>query len=1158
MSYEAQLVGIQARLKPLFEPIVLGIDKKKKEFKSYWHGENIIEKIAVGAQKRVERYDENIDIARTDFTQAMDVFGALNFEDRAKISNDQLFAYYKELKDQSPDRDMEELDIEASYQNSYMGDPNKINHKFRDKITEYIEKKVEETTVSFLFSLARQQGAKPFNKELELRQIREVYHNLVFSDHGGMDTGEGKTRVDIPSYTNVKSILYPKEDISPSMVVTSADNKTTQEVHGEVVRFQKEIKFALSKMKNENARTKLINRIKIIASPNSNQDSPENAELSNLEKVLLGSVDPLSWMQIQDASIGSITLSDLVFSTTNSLQHAIDSLGSSALDTTDVLMMMKKGSSIRVEQKTVEPPNLFRNINDAFAKGMPTVVADEVHMADQSPYQTEVGAIEKNGIRLNLEHQEVRDSLCQYLVLKLFEGELIKHPEKTKSLLTYDEGTVRLTNKGIQELSRLRKKWREDIDLSKSSKKKSPTIIAISKIFESDIKQSFEFIDEKPIDQLIDLFKNTIVNKENTDFTELSSSRIQKGMTRSERFIYSVDQELTNLIDGYLGSIQPGGGEGSFYITPDLLIDHLRGILLRSHRFSSDVSFFLNALEGKSDISVKRNIATKINFYTWLAMVNQNNFIGLSNDLFYTDPDSGKRVLSTLGRVLEKYTEGRAVDLSAKKTGEERLPIPIPQIIKGNDKLIDKIGQDLSGAKKPELVVIWNENTAQELLENLQKQGKKAVLINSQTLEDEADQYQYQFANYGIDVLITTGRKSFAADFKDNNGRFTDFRVTVVNPETISQVGQAYGRLRLPKKVGDFSLYFEKNNLLILASSVLKQEQESPFFSSVLGKADPYFIEIRTLLNKKTKLNEDEQNRLKKITIEVLRINQNKISYDWEKLVEDEIFFIQTISPMIKEAKKKIFFEDYDSQSSHVRKLIKNQVDEVLKKYHLSGSYGSKLREEAEKLALNQFALIDESVINTYYQDVSFTAYNPAIQKDKTIPKGFLIDQTKKRIDDYKREWRFDLVDTDGFFFQEKLAKELEGNLDFYGQMLSQASSYLDKLQIPAYKVDKFILLDSPPYEAENSQLLPQSSAEETLPACHDQAIGITIKDGQTARFIKSGPSTWQKANAKKFERDLIALNRLSPDYFKDKKYVDIYFDIRRPTTKFLRLVINE
>ena len=69
----------------------------------------------------------------------MDVFGALNFEDRAKYPTIN-FAYYKELKDQSPDRDMEELDIEASYQNSYMGDPNKINHKFRDKITEYIEK----------------------------------------------------------------------------------------------------------------------------------------------------------------------------------------------------------------------------------------------------------------------------------------------------------------------------------------------------------------------------------------------------------------------------------------------------------------------------------------------------------------------------------------------------------------------------------------------------------------------------------------------------------------------------------------------------------------------------------------------------------------------------------------------------------------------------------------------------------------------------------------------------------------------------------------------------------------------------------------------------------------------------------------------------------
>jgi hypothetical protein len=609
------------------------------------------------------------------------------------------------------------------------------------------------------------------------------------------------------------------------------------------------------------------------------------------------------------------------------------------------------------------------------------------------------------------------------------------------------------------------------------------------------------------------------------------------------------------LISEYLktiGSIE----QGKDYITPDLLRDYLRGLLLPTHRYTSDVSFFLNALEGKPDLSQKRNLDYDINFYTWLALINRGNIITLSNDLFITDPDTGERSMSLLGKVLEAYTDGKVVDLAPKKTGEERLPIPIPIILPVNESLTDKISADLLSGKRPEMLVSWDEDTAHLIYKKLENSGKNVVIIDSQTDDKEADEYQRQFANNEIDILISTGRKSFAADFKDDQGRFTDFRVSVVDPDTLFQIGQAFGRRRLPKHVEDFSIFFTKDYLLELAESVLKQEHELPYFSSLLGKADPAFEELQELLNKPDPTKE-ESAQIKSIMIDVLRKVQTKTSGDWEKLVDNEVTFIQDIAPKIKHEKTKLFMGEVRNEKSAVNKLIKQELDKTTKKYHLSKAEVNKLRQIAYNVALNSFAQVEESMIQEFNYDSMFMTYNPTLSSGKTVMRGNLVRQFENKISTYTGDWKEEF-NPKSYFMTQILRQQINEELSSYGRLLKQLPQILRGQNLSTSQIDDFYLLFSPPMETGNAVALPKATAK-PIKGAHGQKIGKRFKNGRTVKYLSSpSGNTWTEIDNDNFELRLLVLNKLDRDFFKDKKFVDVYYQGEESTSMFLRVVLKK
>ncbi len=1118
----------QSRTLQLMHRLRDGFEGKKKELSSFWNGEDIIEKMAKNIQNRVENYNGDLLSARRDFTQALNIFGTLSINENTALSEKELYSFYKRMKKQFPENSMEELDIEAYHLNS-LG--------LKDKVIKYIDKKIEEITISYLFTVARKEfGAEPFDKDKQLRQIRAVFHMLA-GDHVAMDTGDGKTSVVIPVFSVTKALLSKLDRPSPTLFLSGAEEKTTKEIREKVQEYAKHVNVAINETGQPEVKKALSWKLSLAAMAPDYQD---NSVTDPLLKKLNSPIPSIQWAKNLGANIGFIPHSDMVFQTTGQYTDQVDRF----------YPLMNSTNGL------IERQQILKKINAGFEKTLPTFIVDEVHLL-RNPFTTETGRLPAEKIKINLAQPEIRDGLCQYLTLRLFHDEFL-----TENKANYVErvgGEGQLTEKGRKRASQLIREWFNQIEEWQNWKSDTPDIVRrIKKIINQEIKPNFETDRRFSSHKLINYFQEFIdFNITNEDLQEERKSYRRQNLPYSGLFKSITDQKIIGLLDGYLetiGSIE----QGVDYLTPQLLRDHLRGVALPSHRFSSDINFFLSALEGKPYLSEKRSLDYDINFYTWLALVNRGNFIALSNDLYYTDPETGKRVLSTMGKVLETYTNGKVVDLSPKKTGKERLPIPNPLIVENYPALVEKISQDVLSGKRPEMLVCWDETTAKEIYDKLKNQGKKVVLIDSQTDDNMADLYHNQFANYGVDILLTTGRKSFAADFKDKNGRFTDFRVSVVNPETIFQIAQAFGRRRLSKKAEDFSIYFEKENLLVLASSVLKKEHELPFFSSILGKADPLYKELTDLVEKQ-ELDEKQKIRLKTIIIEVLRRSQNQVDGDWERMVENEVTFIQDIAPKIKEGKKEIFYADLRNTNSSIRQIIEQQIEEKTRKYRLSKTVTNKLRKIAMNTALQSFAQVDEGLVQDFFNDTALVSFNPALGKDKVVRKDLIIRQFEKRIDEvYKNLWK-DSLEPGSFYIEQVLKNQIDQELISYAEILKQLPTILKRQELKTSQVEDFYFLYAPPIEAANNKTLPKTTVQEIVIAPHGQKIGIKTKNGKTSKYLASQTGqSWLLTNDEAFERRLEVLNQLQQNYFQGKKYIDIYYQGQGATSMFLRVVLKK
>ncbi len=1123
MNEQLRTLGVMERLR-------MGYEGRKNELKSWWQGEEIIKGMASDLQKRVEFESKHLPETRKNITQSLQLYGKLFLNNSDKVPDQAIFNIYKIFKKQYSDNSMDELNIETKQFNS---------QNFRKEAMSYIEKKIEQSVLSYLFATARESATTPFDHDKEYRQMRAVYH-MLSGDHVAMDTGDGKTSVVIPIFTVAKSLLSEARVGVPSVFLSGADDATTAEMREKTLRYSKKVAVAIN---NIDTKTKEILSRRISLSPlPPNYDSSSDADSYAL-KQLTAKAPSYDWGSNTGANIGFMDHSDVVFQTTGKYIDKVD----------------ESAQLIRPDIGLPEAQMVYGPINQRFEHVLPTFIIDEAHLL-RNPYITENGRITQEMITLDLKQEKVRNDLCEYLILRLFHNEVAKDKKRYVKRIG---GTATLTDEGYAQVSKMVRRWRREIvEYGGGEGQETETIKAIRTIINEEIKPNFDIIGKSFSKNLIGFFGDYVNTRRHTDKDFFSEKKAQEalGMDNKEMDKTFVDQNVRYVIEGYLeaiGSLE----EGVDYLTPDKLLDHFRGIRLQSHRFTSDVDFFLNTEGKRPYIADEKNIGYHVNFYTWLSLINRGNIIALSNDLYYTDPTTGERVLSTFGKALEKHTNGRVVDLAAKKSVSERLPIPHPIVEKDSANLIDNLSKSILDSKRSEMVVYWDEGKAKELFESLRGQGKKVALIDSSVDNRDADRYQNQFENYEIDVLITTGRKSFATDFKDRKGQFTDFRVSVVDPETIFQIGQAYGRRRLPKNEKDFSLFFTKEKLMILGSSVLKQKHNVVFEDIFpwLGRADPMFSELKELLDKDN-LSDKEQKKLNDITIKVLRRSQEQVDKAWEQTIENEVAFIQGVAPRVKEKKASIFREEFNSSQSQIKKVIKKQVDMAVQRYHLSESIADKLTQKAEAIAYQSFTQIDESLVEDYFQDTLMTAYNSVTAT--THPK-YLQAMAMRRFDErlqseYGQIWQ-DLLQPDSFYLNQVLGGQLQEELRLFGEILTGLPGMLRRRHTNSKKVKDFYFLFSPYYEKKTDVLYPREMDMEIFPTAHGSKMGIRIGDNQQPEYflLSDTGNSWNMIDKDLFERRLAVLNNLPQSYFKGKKFADVHWPGKEKTTKFLRVELT-
>lgn len=1004
-----------------------------------------------------------------------------------------------------------------------------------------------DAVIAFLFLKARDRAAKPFNPDKELAQIRAVYHQLYQSDHVAMNTGAGKSSADIPIFTLVKTLLSPPNRAGGLITVpSSSDAGETEKLEGGINRFRDILTEAVkSSSLDEVKKSAVTIKLTTILT---------DADKKNLKP----SGNPVAdfFQQPPDytvrsrqtgARIGFQPHDAVVFSTTNLHEALQDQL----------LFPDRYGNSQTPGKKAVVPNSetALKQTASVLRQTFPTYVMDEIHMAFEPPYITEPNRPEKTGkIDIDLGFRPHLQTLCDYVTLRLIESNV------GGGDFILEGGRFYLNKNGEGKLSAFRRNAR---GLEKQ----------IRQILTQEVVRSCNFQNKD--------WENTVVNyfyefwdSENGLVKDYLHKAIQDDAIAADDSVDPVDWWLYNMAENYYNHTRQIK-EGVDYITPDSLRDSLRGIPLPDRRFTEGVPFHLHAGKGTFTLPGEEKLVSQINFSTWLALVAQGKVIGLSNDLYYTDPENGKRELSPYGKILERYTKGSVIDLAPRNEVGQSFVVPQPEIVTGYSPLVEKVVLDVAARiqkeKRPELVVCWDEQTGDDLQKYFAGRGLRVALINSKMDDPEADKLQEGFANYEYDVLITTGRKSFAADFKDKKGEFTDFRVNIINPQTVFQIAQAFGRRRLEKHSEDFSIYFDTDFLLDLGTVLYKKQDFLSFselsreysFEDICGMVESYIGAAGS-----EPLNKKGREKLRKAIFDVLRKNQKKNIGDWEKQVDHEVLFIQQIVPRIKELKRQLFETVWRKSQFPLSGIIESRMAAALKENgvdNLTLIDRKALENRIMQQAMDSFSDIEVAVQSRYQQLLQMGLpylSTMGIQNELSQQKWLLDEVDKLILEEFLPYWNGELKNPGAAYYTEELTGVIKDSLGLEVGILRFVNDGLKEKGIDPSRIRDRLVLMATEMHRDVSQ--PQSFPE-VPPNCTETTGCFSQRffDKNGVRYVRSDDGIYYPVGkVAVLEAKLVELNRhlIDGNTFKGKvsgrDFVDLYYP-ENGTVRFVRVLLK-
>lgn len=1047
----------------------------------------------------------------------------------------------------------------------------------KKKVKKIIEQ-AEDTFISFLFYKGRPQVA--FDPEKELTQIRAVFHHFKEDDHAAMYTGAGKTSADIPIFILTKALFNPVGTAAgyPNVIGSSADIPLTKDLENKVRKYQEIVIQALAD-RNASEMTKRNTQYHLSILPDEMKIGQENMQTENeptLRSFFQSSPTYLSWLKTCGVNIGFQVHDQLVFDSTQTYR-----------DLQDALLREKGSQDIQV---------VHHQIARYMKAAMPVSVMDEIYLANQAPYITESSTNSKGKIQINLDYPAQKQVLSDYVLLRLIEENITEQGD----FLFKGQQTI-LTESGMQKLFAFRRELLNNIDGYLKDGSKFPMIERIQAIIRYEIRRACSFEDNlntKQVENKVMEFMRDFWNLDDGTVEQMSFKREEDGHGASAPWVFEEGNSETEgdvwlllKAEGFFNTIK-SVKKGVHYLTPTLLKDNLRGVLLPERKFTADVPFQLGVTNKQFINPEEKTIDQQIDFNTWIGLVAQGNVIGLSNDLYYTDPWTGKRDLTPLGQVLEKHTNGKVIDLAPKIEVGKTLPIPEPTIMENMSQVIGGVVKDVidrlkGGNKRPEMIICWNEKEAKKMYSQFKIRHQKVAFIDSQTADESADTIHEEFANNQWDILITTGRKSYGADFKDRQGIFTDFRVNVINPETVFQIAQAFGRRRGDKHMEDFSIYFNEDFILDLGTILQEKSKtfQNYFLSNLLKHKDESYDKLEELtlklLGKGNKpITEVEKGQFSKLIIEALRKNQKKISSDWEKEIEFETIFIQNIAPKIREVKRSLIEHQWRMAASPLSLFIEKEIKTRIELAGF-GDIPIFMRKELEENLANaiygQYWSLNEGIYSDYHDYVNkFLPLDPSVQNNDQAKELLAINWMDRKLEEeYLPAWENDLLDPQSEEIQKRIGRNIKENVDFQVQKMLFIKSELEKRGMKLGDVEEAPVLFSPLYYLNSKsekyfETVPENAT--VTVSCHNQKIfdleeidevdyikdkTVVLTRKRTNKYVYDAEAgIYRPAMKEEFERGLEILNNIRTDYFKGRKIVDLYYPGEN-TRKFVRVVLK-
>lgn len=666
----------------------------------------------------------------------------------------------------------------------------------------------------------------------------------------------------------------------------------------------------------------------------------------------------------------------------------------------------------------------------------PSVLFDEIHqLTDESFISTTRSG--KRKVRVSpeiLSEDEIRENISSFIIAKMVSRKL----QANKSNFYIEGNELNLSENAYQEMEQLN----TDLTMIFESENQDQQL---SDLIGDYVLPGLTFNKSKKELIVKTIFEGT--KKFWRDLLHQENLKVDEGVNPRLNYLETLAEKIVSIMSG----VKPGRD----YVTKKggpSVRERGRGILLPSHQYNDDVDFFIRVIDDKQQymfIPQGNRLNYGFSFPSWINYYAKGKVQGLTANLFRQDLWTGEIKKGKLARVLEEFTSGEVIP--AEESKNEQLPLPNPEIFADGDGLLNYFAnqKDLPAGQNQEMIVCYNDYLATNIQGAIK--NKNIGLIISTTSEKEVKRLLDEFAQGKIKTIITSGRAGYGVDIKKPDGTFPNFHITIVNPETQTDISQGFGRLRAEKHENNFSILLTEDFLNQL-STLFYEKQPLPL--DFYHTADE-FQKIMTLYK-----NGQKQEEFNRLFYQLLDLSESMSVDDYIMKTKLELTFQTKIAPVVRGLKTILIKRMAEDSHSPIHNLLEN---------YLLGSVDRKFIKKMLLEDLSNFlSLPEEDLWLDFFDSAArIKLQNPTFSQNDSVLLNLIVnDWFESQIQQGALQQYYEKLFYDSNFLRLEVPKKfLDSKIEYYKKLAPLITSQLPFEQVYLSKVENISIEAIPPFE---------------------------------------------------------------------------------------------